>query len=148
MTARSGAIVSLICALLAGCGKPASIAGKTPQATAEAFVAAMKAEKYEAVAAGWDYETYARTENPDWDSFGESQRKLIIDKLKQERVEAVRALAGMLAGEVTVGQPEIQGDKATVSLSAGPVELSMSLTLVDGLWKITSVSEVAATTGG
>jgi len=60
----------------------------------------------------------------------------------------VRALAGMLAGEVTVGQPEIQGDKATVSLSAGPVELSMSLTLVDGLWKITSVSEVAATTGG
>lgn len=137
----------VLCLAIAGCGKPATIASDTPKATAEALVAAIKAQNYEAVAEGWDYESYARRENPDWDTFGDSQRKLIVDKLKQERVEAVRALAGMLAGEVKVGGAQLQGGQATVQLTAGPVTLTLLLTQSDGLWKVASVSEQPTSPG-
>ena len=130
-----------LAAALIGCGKPKSIAGSTPRATAEAFVAAIQAGNYDVVAAGYDYETYARTENPDWDTFGESQRKLIVGKLQEQQAEKLGALAGMLAGEVTVGEAQAEGERATVDLTTGSTTLKMSLIKVDGLWKVLGVEE-------
>lgn len=148
MMNRTICVLALLCVVMAGCGKSDSIAGSTPKATAEAFVAALQAENYEAIAAGWDYETYARTENPDWDTFGESQRELIIAELQKDQVGEVRALAGMLSGDVTVGEPQVQGSRASVQLTAGAVVLNMSLIQVDDVWKVASVSEQAAMGGG
>ena len=130
-----------LAAALIGCGKPKSIAGSTPRATAEAFVAAIQAGNYDVVAAGYDYETYARTENPDWDTFGQSQRKLIVGKLQEQQAEKLGALAGMLAGEVTVGEAQVEGERATVDLTTGSTTLKMSLIKVDGLWKVLGVEE-------
>ena len=130
-----------LAAALIGCGKPKSIAGSTPRATAEAFVAAIQAGNYDVVAAGYDYETYARTENPDWDTFGQSQRKLIVGKLQEQQAEKLGALAGMLAGEVTVGEARVEGERATVDLTTGSTTLKMSLIKVDGMWKVLGVEE-------
>lgn len=137
-------MLSVLVTVLVGCGKPESIAGDTPKATADAFVEAMHDADYEAIAAGWDYETYARTENPDWDTFGESQRKLIIGKLQEERVAAAQALAGMFSGDASVGEPQIDGDRATVQITVGDFVVNMKLTRAGGLWKVLSVTEQGA----
>lgn len=141
MTASAIAAVTCLVILASGCGGPKTIASGSPKATAEAFIEAMKAGDYEAVAAGYDYETAARQDNPDWDTFGQSQRNLIIGKLEEARVEELKALAGMMSGEVQVGSPEVQGDRATVPLTVGVQTITMHLIEVEGLWEVLEISE-------
>ena len=141
MTAFAIAALTCLVLLPVGCGGPKTIAAGNPKATAEAFVEAMKAGDYETVAAGYDYETAARQDNPDWDTFGQSQRNLIVGKLQEGRAEEVKALGGMMSGEVQVGAAEIQGDRATVPLTVGVQTLNMHLIEVEGLWKVLEVVE-------
>ena len=143
-TLSTVAAALLLPPLLLGCGKPRTIAGDTPRATAEAFVKAVKAEQYDAIAAGWDYETYARTENPDWDSIPEGQRKQIINKLMAQRAEAVKAMAGMFSGDVEVREPQVRGNRAMTELATGTTLLRMMLIQEDGVWKILALTEQGA----
>ncbi len=149
---KAALAVALTCALvlvtLAGCGGAKSIAKGSPEGTAEAFVEAMKAGDYDVVAAGYDYETYARRENPDWDSLAPKARSLIIEKLAGDQVAKISALSGLMSGDVSVGDPTTEGDRAIVPLTAGSITLHMRLLQVDGVWKIASVSEQARTRGG
>ncbi len=141
VTAFAIAAVAYLVIAPLGCGGPKTIAAGSPKATAEAFVEAMKAGDYKTVAAGYDYEAGARQANPDWDSLGQSQRNLIIGKLEEARVEQLKALGGMMSGEVQVGSPEIQGDHASVPLTVGVQTITMRLIQVEGLWKVIEVVE-------
>ena len=134
--------LSLLLPLLAGCGESDTIAGSTPQATAEAFVEAMQAGEYEKVAKGFDYETYARRENPDWDSIPQSQRNLIVEKLQEDRAGQLQAMAGMMTGEVTVGEVQQQGDTATVNILAGANSVVLGMREIDGEWLVATMAEI------
>lgn len=131
--------------LIAGCGGKATIAGDSPKATAEAFIEAMKAGNYEKVARGFEFETYARSENPDWDTFGQHERNLIVEKLAEKKATELQALAGMFTGEASVGNVQEQGAAATVTVNAGANTLLLQMKQVEGEWLISSVAE---STGG
>lgn len=128
---------------LAGCGGPKSIARETPEATGEAFVAAIRAGDFDAAAAGFDYEQWAQRQNPDWETFAPQQRREIIGKLQEQKATELQALAGMMSGEVKVGEASIQGDRATVPMSVGTTALRLHMIRKDGLWYILSVEEGA-----
>jgi hypothetical protein len=135
------AAVTCCVVLPSGCGRENTIARGSPRATAEAFAAAIKGENYEAVAAGWDYETMARKKQPDWDEIPQSQRNLIVGKLQEERAQDVRALAGMMSGEVTVGSAQVEDDRASVPITVGMTKLTMHLIKAEGVWKVLEVAE-------
>jgi len=132
--------------MLTGCGGPASIARGTPRETAKAFVDAIQAADYDAIAKGWDYETYARSENPDWDELDRGKRKMIIDELQRQRADDVEALAGMLVGEVHIGETQTEGDRATLQLGTGMVHLDMTLINTEGVWKVLAIAEQGTNT--
>ncbi len=135
-------LMTVASTVLVGCGGEATIAGDTPEATANAFVEAMKAKEYDKVAAGFDYETYARQQNPDWDTFGESQRNLIVDKLQEDKAEEIEALAGMFAGgEATISNVKQKDDEAGATINAGANKLVLHLIHTDGKWLILKVYE-------
>ncbi|HCA46700.1 MAG TPA: hypothetical protein DEP45_04865 [Armatimonadetes bacterium] len=129
--------------LLCGCGGRDTIAGPTPQATAQAFVDAMKAGEYDTVAAGFDYETYARANNEDWDSIPSGQQTQIFHKLQEEKAQELQALAGMFAGEASVGQVQEQGTSASAIINAGANALTLRMTQAEGEWRVSSVIEQA-----
>lgn len=139
----SATIAILVATLLAGCGGKDTIAGSTPEATADAFIAAMQAGEYDRVAAGFDYETDSRRENPDWDTFGESQRNLIVGKLQERKAEDLRALAGMFSGEASVTDINKQPQTATAAISAGANTVILRMRLVEGKWMIAGMEEQA-----
>lgn len=134
-------VALLVAALVAGCGGKTSIAGSTPEATANAFIEAMKAGQYDRVAAGFDYETDARRENPDWDSFGEHQRDLIVEKLAERKAREVEALAGMFSGEASLTDIQKQSQTATAAVTAGANTIILRMRLTDGEWQLVSLEE-------
>lgn len=131
----------LFLALLAGCGDEKSVAKGTPRATAEAFVDALRGGDYDAAAAGFDYDQWARHENPDWESFAPQARKEIIAKLQEDKAAELKSLAGVISGEVTVGDAVTRGDRATVPLIADGVTLRLHLLNQDGLWYLLTIEE-------
>lgn len=139
----AAALLALLATLLlAGCGGKETIAKATPQATAEAFIEAMAEADYDLVAAGFDYETNARRDNPDWDTFGQSQRNLIVGKLQENKARELQALAGMFAsGEASVGDVEEQGDTATVTINAGANTLELEMNNIEGQWYVYNIEE-------
>ncbi len=126
---------------LSGCAAPTSTARETPKATAEAFVEAIQNGEYEVAAAGFDYETYARANNDNWDSIPPGQQGLIVGKLREDKARQLQALSGMMTGEVSVGEARQQGDRATVPLSAGPTTIELHMVQKDGLWYIQMIRE-------
>lgn len=141
---RLACLALLASLLLTGCGAKDTIAGSTPEATAGAFVEAMRAGEYDRVAAGFDYQTYARRENPDWDTFGQHQRELIVSSLREGRERELRALAGMFAGEVSVRDVQQQDQIATAAIEAGANTVVLRLRLIDGEWLIGDLVEATS----
>ncbi|MGI5818902.1 MAG: hypothetical protein ACOX9R_12490 [Armatimonadota bacterium] len=140
-SSRIALAIALLILLVAGCGAKETIARGTPKATAEAFIEAMKAGQYETVAAGFDFETYARRENPDWDTFGGHQRDLIVEKLREDQARELSGLAGMFAGDTSLGDVRQQGDTASVTVTAGANALTLQMKQIDDEWWILSMVE-------
>jgi len=132
----------LLSLLLTGCGGKDTIAGETPQATAEAFVEAMKAGEYDRVAAGFEFETYARANQENWDDIPVGQRNEIIGRLREDQSNRLRGLAGMFMGEASVGEVQQQADSATATITAGANTLVLGMKQVEGRWLISSMAEV------
>ncbi|MGC9318972.1 MAG: hypothetical protein ACP5KN_13145 [Armatimonadota bacterium] len=142
--AAKGAVAVLLAVILAaGCSPPKSISRSTPKATAQAFVEAMGVADYGAVAAGFDFEAVARQQNPDWDTFGQSQRNLIIDKLEEDKAAQLEALAGMMAGEGRVGEPQMHDGGATVPVYVAGSTIRLHMTQREDGWKILRIEEHA-----
>ncbi|MEA3402651.1 MAG: hypothetical protein U9R79_15535 [Armatimonadota bacterium] len=141
--ATSAVAVLMAVILAAGCSPPKSIARATPKATAQAFVKAMRVADYDAVAAGFDFEAVARQRNPDWDTFGQSQQNLIIDKLEEDKAAQLEALAGMMAGEGWVGEPQMQDGHAIVPVYVAGKTIRLYMTRHEDEWKILRIVEHA-----
>lgn len=135
-------VVLALPVVTSGCGGPKTVVSANPEVTARRFIDAIRAGDYELAATGFDYDTTARRQNPDWDTFGQSQRNLIVDKLREEKARQLQALSGMLAGEVSVGHAQIEGQWAIVPVT-GTGALELVLTNKDGLWHIQTVREHA-----
>ncbi|MFW6155828.1 MAG: hypothetical protein ACOC7J_00800 [Armatimonadota bacterium] len=127
--------------LLSGCGGRDTIAGDTPQETAEGFAEAMQAGDYGMAATGFDYATSARRQNPDWDNFGEHQRNLIVEELQEDRANEIRSLAGMFTGEASVGDVQQRDSSATATVSAGANTLILQMRQIEDQWLISNVVE-------
>lgn len=113
---------ALILASLAGCGgKP----NKDPNALARAYINLMKAGKWKEAALLWDYSEYARRENPDWDTIGQSQRKLITNKMADEKAQSLQMWSTRL-GDAKVETVEVSGEQARAVLNGQIGELTMA----------------------
>lgn len=116
--------------MLGGCGKP------TAEATARQFVSLMQAGKFVEAAALWDLQAEGRAQNSDWDTFGESQRKLIIQKdLAPKKADLLQQWASALPAGTKVAQVTVSGTSAQATLEGGPVR-ALQLVKVGDNWKI------------
>jgi hypothetical protein len=115
--------------LLAGCGKP------TAQAVAAQYVNLMKTAKFKDAALLWDYSTEARKQNDSWDDIPESQRKLIIGKLAEEKATTLQLWDGYFPRETKVQSVTESGDTAQAVLQGGKVG-SLSLMKSGDNWRI------------
>ena len=118
---------------LIGCG------GKqTADRVAREFVGAMKAGQYKKAALLWDYDTDARRENPDWDTFGESQRKLIIDKLAEGRATVLEMWATHFTQDTKIMEVSESGDQAQAIIEGGRVS-KIDLIKSGETWRVRSM---------
>lgn len=128
-------VLALALALLGGCGggKP-----KSARAVAELYLSYMKSGKYLEAAKLWDYVTQARRDNEDWDSIVESQRKLIIDKLAEEKAESLKMWAGYFPPATKIIEFNETGDTAHAALDGGRVS-ALDLKRIGEEWRITGM---------
>jgi acyl-CoA reductase-like NAD-dependent aldehyde dehydrogenase len=90
---------------------------KSPEAVANQFLSALKANNWSRAADLMAWEYIARAQNPDWDSFPSSQRNLIVRKLKEQQKAELQSLAARLGGAET-GAAYTNGDMALVQAQA------------------------------
>jgi hypothetical protein len=122
--------------LLTGCGGKVT---KTPRGTAQAFVNFMKGEKYKDAALLWDYDAQARRDNENWDDIVESQRKLIIGKLADEKAETLKMWSRQFTGDLKVVEVSESGDTAKASLDGGGVS-GLDLVKSGEAWHVTAIN--------
>ncbi|NPV45383.1 MAG: hypothetical protein HPY69_00385 [Armatimonadetes bacterium] len=129
-----GIIVSAVLASLmligAGCGKP------TAEGVAKEFVSLMQAGKFAEAAELWDLQAEGRAQNPDWDTFGESQRKLIIQKdLAPKKAALLQQWATAMPAGTKVASVTESGTTAQAALEGGQLR-ALQLVKVGESWKI------------
>jgi hypothetical protein len=133
------------CASLAliapGCHKGGGSAALTgPSAVAAAFDKAMHSGDLTAGVELFAYSTIARGQNEDWDSFGEAQRKLIIDKVKEDKVQELgRLRQAYVNGGYNPGAASTSGAQASVPFQGLSGTLTMTLVQEGGGWKILQI---------
>lgn len=128
-------VLSLALSLLAlgGCGKP------TARSAANAFVNLMKAGKYEEAAKYWNLDAEGRQKNPDWDTFGKSQRQLIIDKdLAPNMARTLEMWSGYFPGATKVVTCVENGDEAQATLDGGRIG-TLRLVKEGEAWKVSDM---------
>jgi hypothetical protein len=116
-------VIILLVALTVGCSAKLT---KSPEALTQGYVNLMKAGKYDAAAALWDYDAQGRAGNSDWDTFGASQRKLIIKESKwaEEKARALEQWATYFA-DVKVESVQTSGETAHAVLEGRVTGLDM-----------------------
>lgn len=128
-------LLSLLAAMLgSGCKGKAQSA----RATADTYLALMKAENYDEAAKMWDYVTQARKDNEDWDNIQEGQRKLIMDKLAGDFVPSLKRWSGYFPAETKIAAVDETGDSAQAKLEGGRAK-SLDLVKVGDQWKISGM---------
>lgn len=127
-------IFALLLSVLGGCGGKATA---TPKGTAQAYVNLMKAGKFKDAALLWDYTTQARRDNENWDEIVESQRKLIIGKLAEEKAQALQQWETHFSG-ATLGAVEETGERAHAEITDARVT-GLDLVKVDDEWLISNM---------
>lgn len=127
-------LILLLPLLLTACGGP-----KSAQVVANEYVGYMKGGKFLEAAQLWDYQTEARQQNENWDEIVESQRRLIIGKLAEEKAKTLEMWATYFPMETKVIQVMESGDSAKVSLEGGRVS-SLDLIKDGENWKVAGMN--------
>lgn len=118
---------------LGGCGKP------TAQSAANAFVNLMKAGKYDEAAKYWDLDAEGRQKNSDWDTFGKSQRQLIIEKdLAPNMAKTLALWSGYFPGATKVVTCVETGEEAQATLDGGRIG-TLKLVKEGEAWKVSDM---------
>ena len=128
-------IISLFTAALVGCGGKVT---KTAQGTANAYLAYLKASKWKDAALLWDYDEQARRDNENWDDIVESQRKLIIDKLADEKAESLKMWETYLSPDMKVVEVMESGDTAKATIEGGRIS-GLDLVKAKDVWRISAM---------
>jgi hypothetical protein len=115
-----------------GCGK----AG--PETVAKSFVHAMQQGNLEQASSYWDYITYARRENPDWDTFGTSQKNLITKELSKQRARELEFWRTYFPRACRVAEVSVHGDRAVADLTEGRAT-EIHLVKVDDNWYVDGI---------
>lgn len=128
-----GLVAVAVGSIAGGCAKPG------PEAVARSFVDAMRKGNLEQAASYWDYITYARRENPDWDTFGTSQKNLIIKELAKDRARELEFWRGYFPRSCSVGGVVVDGEEATATIIEGRAG-EIKLVNVDDEWYVSSIN--------
>lgn len=128
------ALVGVIVLAVVGCKGAA-----TPRAVAAQYLGYMKAEKYDAAAKLWDYDTEARKQNDEWDSIQEGQRALIKDKLAVDKANSLKLWTGYFPAAAKISAVQESGDTAFAEIEGGRVG-RLNLAKVDEEWRITGMN--------
>ena len=119
---------------MAGCGGKG---GGGPTAVVSQFDEAMKSGDLKKAAELFEYDSVARGQNSDWDTFGVAQRKLITEKLQDDKAKELEPFQSAYASAgYQVGEAQIQGPRATVTLTGTNATLTITLVQDDGDWRI------------
>ena len=133
---RSGLIIALMWGLIGacGCGNPSA------KGVADTFVAAMVSGDTLAAAQHWDYVTYARKQNPDWDTFATSQKNLIIKEAKfaEKRAEELDYWKLHFPRGTEVDNIIEEGDSAIAQLKGGRAA-ELNLIKVEDAWYVSAI---------
>jgi hypothetical protein len=87
----------------------------------------------------YDYTTYARGQNPDWDAIPEGQRDLIVKKVAEDRAKELEGQMQQLQADLkdaTVGQASAGSAQAIVKLAGAPQAGSLTLVRQGEKWYI------------
>lgn len=136
--------VSLVAAsLVGGCGKRAattSASAEGPDAVAAAFDKDMRNNDVEAAAKLFAYDTIARARNEDWDSIPAGQRRLILARVRDDRVtELARIQPVYVNGGYAPGPAQASGPRASVAFQGQSGTMTMTLVREGDAWKILQV---------
>ncbi len=133
---RSGLIIALMWGLIGacGCGKPSA------EGVADTFVAAMVSGDTLAAAQHWDYVTYARKQNPDWDTFATSQKNLIIKEAKfaEKRAKELDYWKLHFLRGTEVDNIIETGDSAIAQLKGGRAG-ELNLIKIEDAWYVSAI---------
>ena len=127
----------ILLALSAGCGGKANLS--TPEGAAQAYLDAVKAGDAKALSQLYDYTTYARGQNPDWDAIPPGQRDLIIRKVAEDRAKELEGQMQQLQADLkdaTVGPVSAGESQASVKLEGAPQVGSLTLVRQGEKWYI------------
>jgi hypothetical protein len=132
-----GGLVVVLLAVLAGCAPKG--AGTTPEATVTAYLAAVKSGDAYGVTRLYDYVTYAKSQNSDWDSIPPGERDLIVDKLAQDKAKDIKDKLPDMKKALTnaeIGVVHTGNGRSQVDLQGAPTIRSLQLVNNDGKWYI------------
>lgn len=125
------------CLLVAagGCGGQ-----KSARAVAEAFITAMKNGDTAGAAEHWDYSAQGRAKNEDWDTFGRSQRNLIVKEMKwtEARARELEYWRTYFPRATKIANLAEEGASAIVTLEGGRAS-EIALVKVGDDWYVSAV---------
>jgi len=127
--------LAVLCLCCVGCGAKKPVAGATAEETAKAFADALNAKDLKRAADAFDYVTFARANNENWDDIPSGQRGQIINKLKEQKLPELETLAKKLGGNIKCGPAQ----DGVVALTGDAGTVNVGLKATDGLWLITNV---------
>lgn len=135
---RSATCVGLIIALACACLGLCSCGNPSAKEVAQGFAKAMVMGDLQGAAEHWDYITYARKENSDWDNIASSQRNLIIKKLAEDRAKELQYWRGYFPRGTKVTDVNERDDKAIAQLAGGRAE-QINLIKIDDKWYVEKI---------
>ncbi|MCX7600251.1 MAG: hypothetical protein N2512_15490 [Armatimonadetes bacterium] len=140
---RETAARTLLCAAVilaallavAGCGRK-SRGAASPEEAAKLFAARVAAQDYEGAADLIAWGEMARSANPDWDDFPSSQRKLIVDKLRDQNMPVLRAIGATLSKTAAKPQVESLGKQDSYLVRLGTEVLVLGTVQTAEGWQV------------
>jgi hypothetical protein len=125
-------VLALAIILVAGCGPKKA---ESPEDAARMLIAAFAKGDNKTAADMIAWDTIAKRANPDWDSFANHDRRLIVDKEKEMNATQLQNFGNGLSGG-EVGQSTPSGDGATVSVRTSAGQFNLEAAQTDAGWKI------------
>jgi len=86
----------------------------------------------------WDYITYAREQNSDWDDIAKGQKNLIIKELQKKRAQELEYWQRYSPIGCKVSEIMVQGDKAIAGLTDARAN-EIHLIKLDNRWYVNEV---------
>ena len=122
-----------------GCAKKPDLS--SPAGTMATFDQAMKGAKFSQAAECFAFDTQGARDSTDWSTYSESQRKLIIGKLREEKANALTSAGATYTSKgYQVGNASESGNQATVELKTGAgYTVTVRMAREKDAWRIESL---------